>query len=52
MIIDIQKRGEELEKKKYTTIAKEFSISTLSAKKYVCMNEEVILKIQTKSNCC
>lgn len=42
MIIDIQKRWEELEKKKYTTIAKEFSISTLSAKKYVCMNEEEI----------
>ena len=42
MIIDIQKRWEELEKKKYTTIAKEFSISNIVAKKYVNMSEEEI----------
>lgn len=42
MIIDIQKRWEELEKKKYTTIAKEFSISNIVAKKYVNMSEEDI----------
>ena len=38
MIIDIQKRWEELEKKKYTTIAKEFSISTLVCEE-ICLYE-------------
>lgn len=42
MIIDIQKRWKELEKKKYTTIAKEFSISNTAAKKYVNMKEAEI----------
>ena len=35
MIIDIQKRWEELEKKKYTTIAKEFSISNCYLALYI-----------------
>lgn len=42
MIIDIQKRWKELEKKKHTTIAKEFSISNTAAKKYVNMKEAEI----------
>lgn len=42
MIIDIQKRWKELKKKKYTTIAKEFSISIIAAKKYVNMSKEDI----------
>lgn len=42
MIIEIQKRWEGLEKKQYKIIADEFSISILTAKKYVHMTKEEI----------
>ena len=42
MIIKIQKRWDELEKKKYNIISHEFDISQLSAKKYIQMSEEEI----------
>ena len=48
MIIDIQKRWEELEKKKYTTIAKEFSmlISTLYKQKKTGTNQIKLINIK------
>lgn len=42
MIADIKIRWKELDKKKYSTIGKEFSISSLSAKKYVKMSDDEI----------
>lgn len=42
MIIEIQKRWNELEKRKYKTIAQEFSISTQAAKKYIEMSNDDI----------
>lgn len=42
MIIEIQKRWNELEKKKYKTIAQEFSISSQAAKKYTEMSDNDI----------
>lgn len=42
MIADIKKRWNELDKKKYSTIGKEFSISPMSAKKYVMMSDDEI----------
>lgn len=42
LIINIQNRWNKLEKKRYTTIAEEFHISFLTAKKYVMMSEEEI----------
>lgn len=47
MIIDIQKRWRELEKKRYATIVDEFSVSYLSAKKYVNMSEEDIQSLDS-----
>lgn len=50
MIIEIQKRWNELEIKKYKTIAQEFSISSLTAKKYIemCDNDIKALDNPTK----
>ena len=42
LIINIQNRWNELEKKSYKTIAEEFHISLLTAKKYAMMSEEEI----------
>ena len=42
LIINIQNRWNKLEKKRYTTIAEEFHISFLTAKKYVMMSEKEI----------
>lgn len=42
LIINIQNRQNKLEKKRYTTIAEEFHISFLTAKKYVMMSEKEI----------
>lgn len=42
MIIEIQKRWNELEKKKYKTIAQEFSISPQAVKKYIEMSKDDI----------
>lgn len=45
LIIDIQKRWNELENKNYGTIIKEFNISLVTAKKYVNMTFEQISKL-------
>ncbi|WP_367891872.1 transposase [Thomasclavelia spiroformis] len=42
LIINIQNRWNKLEKKRYKTIAEEFHISSLTAKKYVMMSEKEI----------
>lgn len=42
LIINIQNRWNKLEKKRYKTIAEEFHISFLTAKKYVMMSEKEI----------
>lgn len=42
MIIEVQKRWNDLEKKKYKTIAQEFSISSQAAKKYIEMSDDDI----------
>lgn len=58
MIIEIQNRWEELEKKRYKIIAEEFNISILTAKKYVHMTKEEISaldhskKYKKRKKCC
>ena len=58
MIIEIQNRWDELEKKRYKIIADEFNISILTAKKYIYMSKEEISaldyskKYKKRKKCC
>lgn len=50
LIINIQNRWNKLEKKRYKTIAEEFHISFLTAKKYVMMSEKEIQSMDSLKN--